>query len=124
MKRIYNISDVPSPKLALLKKARSPKTFRVGTEMVEPGKFVDVPDVFQIRTIAGLLEDEVLSVGGLPQWYQDHKKAERVASKPAIIPPAPKEEKSKTEFISFDDEVTKTEVKTPKPRQKKAKKSS
>ena len=109
MKRIYNISDVPSPKMALLKKARLPKTFRVGSEMVEPGRYIDVHDSFPLRTIAGLLEDEVLSVGSLPKWYQP-KKAELTAARLA----AKKAEKE------AEKEAEKPEPKS-KPRSKKKK---
>ena len=83
MRRLYNISDVPSPKMLQVKSARPAKTLRLGGSDVRPGRWADVPDHFPLGSIGALIQTEMVSVDSLPEWYQAGKEKQRAEEKRA-----------------------------------------
>lgn len=77
---VYNLSDKTKPGCA----PRAPKALIIDAQKVEPGRFVEVSDSLPRGDIAALLQDELISIGHLPQWYQE---ALRAPEEPPVVTP-------------------------------------
>jgi hypothetical protein len=82
---VYNLTDVPN-----IQRRTGPKEFRIGTARVRPGESVEVSDTFNVRQVAGLVQEGSISIGHLPVWYQEAKNAHLAA-------PPKKEETARTD---------------------------
>ncbi len=76
---VYNLTDKSRPGYP----ARQPKTLVIGSQSVRPGGFVEVPDSLPRRDIAALIQDEMISISFLPQWYQAAQREPEVMMPPS-----------------------------------------
>lgn len=85
--KVYNLTDKQPPTL----RKRRPKAVRLGGQVIPPGESAEVPDHVRRSTFAGLVRRGVVSVDGLPPWYQTARRAE---TDKKVEPKAPEQEET------------------------------
>lgn len=72
MKTVYNLTDRCRP----FGMDRQPKTLCIGTIEIPPGGFAQIEDDFPVNTIAGLIQQDMLSIDSIPKWYESCRQLE------------------------------------------------